>query len=54
MCPAYLTTKALLLAGATIPGGVAAVLLKKSTRPKTGMKVASLISTNSQKEKSHE
>jgi hypothetical protein len=49
MCPA-----ALISAGATPTGGVAAVLLKKPTRPKAGMKAASLISTSGQKEKSYE
>jgi hypothetical protein len=54
MCPACLRTTALLFAGATATGGGAVVLPKKPNRRKTGIKVASLISTNSQKEKCHE
>jgi hypothetical protein len=51
MCPACLTTAALMLAGATTTGGVTAVLVKKLIRSKRGMKLTSPSSSNSQKEK---
>ncbi len=51
MCPACLTTAALMFVGATSTGGVTAILVTKLIRSKNGLKAISLSSSSSQKEK---
>ncbi len=54
MCPACLTTVALMLAGATSTCGVTALLVKKLIRPKNELKIDSPSSNSSPKEICHE